>query len=303
MPQSQVLKLATNGTKKYKEGGKMAEISQNVNIELLEKLPDGTYKRKYPKTRSDTGVTFDEHLAEKATLEKLGHVKAETDADGKLILDIPKSNYNADRMPNENDDETEGYSKGSEWYYTESVGITRSYVCLNPLSGKAEWVQYTSSDGANIVYYSNGLEYVDFEIKPSPQGITGSSGAIKKHDRIELFAFPDRDLTMYVNVYSKEKVRLTEIKDLNFEIDVPNDFPYGGAFRFGLSDDNNHSSGISVYTSHITIDRATNGKVVKSLDVSNLTGYYFIRLSISLNSSSSNLEERVANVFKIWGDV
>lgn len=42
----------------------MAEISQSVNIEMLEKLPDGTYKRKYPKTRSDTGVTFDEHLAE-----------------------------------------------------------------------------------------------------------------------------------------------------------------------------------------------------------------------------------------------
>ena len=42
----------------------MANISQNVNIEMLEKLPDGTYKRKYPKTRSDTGVTFDEHLAD-----------------------------------------------------------------------------------------------------------------------------------------------------------------------------------------------------------------------------------------------
>ena len=55
---------ATNGTKKYKEGDIMANISQNVNIEMLEKLPDGTYKRKYPKTRSDTGVTFDEHLAD-----------------------------------------------------------------------------------------------------------------------------------------------------------------------------------------------------------------------------------------------
>ena len=48
----------------------MANISQNVNIELLEKLPDGTYKRKYPKTRSDTGVTFDEHLADYATPHK-----------------------------------------------------------------------------------------------------------------------------------------------------------------------------------------------------------------------------------------
>ena len=61
---TEVLAQATNGTKKYKEGDIMAEISQNVNIEMLEKLPDGTYKRKYPKTRADDGTTFDEHLAD-----------------------------------------------------------------------------------------------------------------------------------------------------------------------------------------------------------------------------------------------
>ena len=49
----------------------MANISQNVNIEMLEKLPDGTYKRKYPKTRADDGTTFDEHLAENALLGDL----------------------------------------------------------------------------------------------------------------------------------------------------------------------------------------------------------------------------------------
>ena len=56
----------------------MAKISQNVNIEMLEKLPDGTYKRKYPKTRSDSGVTFDAHLAENATTSKKGHVQVGT---------------------------------------------------------------------------------------------------------------------------------------------------------------------------------------------------------------------------------
>lgn len=45
----------------------MANISQNVNIEMLEKLPDGTYKRKYPKTRADDGTTFDEHLADETS--------------------------------------------------------------------------------------------------------------------------------------------------------------------------------------------------------------------------------------------
>ena len=38
----------------------MANISQEVNIEMLEKLPDGTYKRKYPKT----GDTNREHDSE-----------------------------------------------------------------------------------------------------------------------------------------------------------------------------------------------------------------------------------------------
>lgn len=56
----------------------MAEISQNVNIEMLEKLPDGTYKRKYPKTRSDTGVTFDEHLAEFDALVESNRVELAT---------------------------------------------------------------------------------------------------------------------------------------------------------------------------------------------------------------------------------
>lgn len=59
--------LAINGIENIKEGDKMAEISQSVNIEMLEKLPDGTYKRKYPKTRADDGTTFDEHLAEIAS--------------------------------------------------------------------------------------------------------------------------------------------------------------------------------------------------------------------------------------------
>lgn len=41
-------------------------ISKEVNIEMLEKLPDGTYKLKYPKTRSASGITFDAHLGNKA---------------------------------------------------------------------------------------------------------------------------------------------------------------------------------------------------------------------------------------------
>mgnify|MGYP001266195815 CR=1 FL=1 len=59
----------------------MANISQNVNIEMLEKLPDGTYKRKYPKTRADDGTTFDEHLADDVSQGEIHGLKV---VNGKL---------------------------------------------------------------------------------------------------------------------------------------------------------------------------------------------------------------------------
>lgn len=48
----------------------MAEpnITEEVHFEMLEKKADGSFKAKYPKIKSKSGVTFDEHLAENAIL-------------------------------------------------------------------------------------------------------------------------------------------------------------------------------------------------------------------------------------------
>ena len=66
----------------------MPNITEEKWIEMLEKKADGTYIAKYPKVKSKSGITFDEHLAETATETKLGHVKAKTKADGTLIIPI-----------------------------------------------------------------------------------------------------------------------------------------------------------------------------------------------------------------------
>jgi len=55
----------------------MANISEEKWIEMLEKKADGSYIAKYPKVKSKSGVTFDEHLEEKATQEEFGHVKGD----------------------------------------------------------------------------------------------------------------------------------------------------------------------------------------------------------------------------------
>ncbi len=49
-------------------------ITEEVHFEMLEKKSDGTFKAKYPKVKSKSGVTFDEHLAEIATQDERGHV-------------------------------------------------------------------------------------------------------------------------------------------------------------------------------------------------------------------------------------
>ncbi len=39
-------------------------ITEEVHFEMLEKKSDGSFKAKYPKVKSKSGVTFDEHLAD-----------------------------------------------------------------------------------------------------------------------------------------------------------------------------------------------------------------------------------------------
>jgi hypothetical protein len=51
-----------------------------------------------------------------------------------LAVFLPKNNYDATAMPTEDNDETEGYSKGSEWMYDEVL-----YKLYNPSTGAALW--------------------------------------------------------------------------------------------------------------------------------------------------------------------
>ena len=69
----------------------MPNITEEKWIEMLEKKADGTYIAKYPKVKSKSGITFDEHLAEKASEIELGHVRVDGSTitiDGNGIISI-----------------------------------------------------------------------------------------------------------------------------------------------------------------------------------------------------------------------
>lgn len=75
----------------------MANISQNVNIEMLEKLPDGTYKRKYPATKAevvklvDAQNKFTNKNVEGAMNELFTNVSDGKDLVGGAITDVDDS--------------------------------------------------------------------------------------------------------------------------------------------------------------------------------------------------------------------
>ena len=64
----------------------MANISEEKWIEILEKKADGSYIAKYPKVKSKSGITFDEHLADYASFKN--NIEAIRYVDEKMELKI-----------------------------------------------------------------------------------------------------------------------------------------------------------------------------------------------------------------------
>ncbi len=84
----------------------MGNVPEEKWIEMLEKKADGNYVAKYPKVKSKSGVTFDEHLAEKATQNEYGHIR---------LQDIPSPNItNIEDLRINGKLELE-YNDGTEW--------------------------------------------------------------------------------------------------------------------------------------------------------------------------------------------
>ena len=256
----------------------MAEISQNVNIEMLEKLPDGTYKRKYPKTRADDGTTFDEHLEEIASLTKLCHVKAETDEDGKLILDIPKSNYNADRVPNENDDETQGYSAGSKWFVNQGV-IKMGYICIDATDSTAIW-QLIGSE-SEITLYESGNEHINIT-GGWVEGYSDNTGSelTKEENYISLYKpSGGREISVVTN----NLINLSGIDKIIIYWGSTNSQAYS-AIAVSTNKDGNKDDVVGIST-----EQGNFSAKITELNVQGLSGEYYVKVIGYTTNTSTNV--------------
>lgn len=118
----------------------MPNITEEKWIEMLEKKADGTYIAKYPKVKSKSGITFDEHLAQNVLMNEVHGMRVNSETklleywDGEeyaVVARRPPMNvfYNEG---NENIDVTGGwvlgYVAGSEGYTEFNKESTHLYL-------------------------------------------------------------------------------------------------------------------------------------------------------------------------------
>ena len=277
----------------------MPNITEEKWIEMLEKKADGTYIAKYPKVKSKSGVTFDEHLADYATLDKAGHVKAETDADGRLIIPIPKSNYNADREPNVNDDETYGYSKGSIWVFNASENLKTAYICLDASIGNAQWEKFAVTDGMRIPFYINGYEVVTFSIGVNHYTDYEGNVAILQKNTDHLYMYVKKGtstISPKAGFSTDERVSLAGINTLFVEWEVNTDKEDYTAGVYLVVGDNRTDPDESIAS--VKRYKNSHGKVIDFLDVTSLQGSYFLKIWVEPYSNGNFAE---AKIYRIWG--
>lgn len=247
---------------------------------------------------SENAKQITEHAMKKATLTTLGHIKAETDEEGKLILDIPKSNYNATELPTKNDDETKGYSVGSEWFLIKTVAgkkTTFIYFCINSETGNAYWERYVGSEEGQL-YYTNGIEHIGFSEGIMEQITSGGNTvAIRKEDDYLYLEINGVGYTATaIGFSSDEMIRVTDIKCLYFEVQVISDVDYS-TISVGLDD---KRTGQFDFIAKTRIDIHDTDKTIINVDVSTLNGYYYIKTKLHTPDAGTSQ----IKITRIWGE-
>lgn len=101
----------------------------------------------------EKGMTFGQLMVEidsNNTIVRIPDGTMQIPYDGALIGQGPttdaialKYNFTATVAPGVNDDDAQGYMKGSRWYQDDGMGVQEEFVCLSAATGAAVWKQTT----------------------------------------------------------------------------------------------------------------------------------------------------------------
>lgn len=230
----------------------------------------------------------------------MAKLKKGTTIDEEIVLteaDIPKSNYESDRAPGENDDETDGYEVGSRWFDVDKKEI---YECVKADEGEAEWF-FVRGYTDELVFYDEGYENIP---------VTGGwfFGTSSDSDVIK------EDDYLYLRVEGLTSISFVFFSTANL-IDFSNiETIKVDCMAEGLQDSNRYNTTIQVSTekdgdsSSYEVKKEKTGsfsREVLSLDVSELDELYYLRVLVYTDqdgSTTPSRKEGQSEFYRIWGE-
>ena len=164
------------------------------------------------------------------------------------------------------------------------------------------------SAGLRHEYYIDGMEYAT---GGWVEGITNGPASwwerYKAEDHMYLFTQRNPDGTTDVSYVTKEKVDLTDVRFVYVELEaeVLNHNSGANSPNLYLIASTNSAGGYGNYEARSTIYESRNGssegRIIRGLNVTGLTGEYYLRLHImtSATTLSFDLETKI---FRVWGE-
>lgn len=198
---------------------------------------------------------------------------------------LPKCKLNAMEFPTINDDETKGYSVGSRWVNI-SGNSKQEFVCVDATSGSALWKATVGKTDVKLYFYNEGMQEVTWSNGYSAGG--GSQSKNADHMLLTVSASSERayvtDVLIDLKPISKLCVEWSSVGQVVI-----------GALN--VSTDKNGD--LTTYDARSSKSPFNSGsRLVNELDVSNLSGQYYIRVHAFNNSNENNTSLKI---FKVWG--
>ncbi len=287
-------------------------LKENVE-ELDENLGDLAGEGRINETVKDNADAIAAHLAESATdahvplnvglgnvqnygIASQAEAEAGTAADKymtplrtaqaiSVLSPYVKNNFSAITNPTANDDSGDGYAVGSVWINTANQSI---YYCVDASEGVAVWIFIND----NHWYYKLGIEGALWVAGYSE----GSGTQSKESDHLHLYAYnPSGSVYGYRTYVTDVAIDLTSINTLKIDWVGTKTGSYAAAyFAVGM---NKADLGMNASINQT----ATFSRTIDSLDVSALTGSYYIKI-IVWGDRDTTTHSFTADVYNVWGE-
>ncbi|MEH7342767.1 hypothetical protein V7122_02585 [Bacillus sp. JJ1532] len=282
---------------------------QNANMDtidealktLQEAISSGATEQELEQIRQDIAT----HLAEKASPTKLGHVKAETDEEGNLILpEMSASNVttiSGGNVQTEIDNLKQYGNDGKNLLETTliskkaKVSKVGEYATFTELDTAIKQLR----DAATITYFYN-----EGDEKETLTGgwVTGYSLGTGTQSKQANHLFIDADKYTSNNnertYVTNLAIDLSNIKNLFFDAEKFS----GHQSIFTVSKNKTTSwSDNSGIVASLGVSAPSDPRKVFSLDVGSLSGNYYIKLS-SASSSAVASGDAITKVYRVWGE-